>query len=152
MRQTPALYTVSQFDLIENLDNEYGRSTSLAGFRKVNHNLGYYYDRYLQGKEKDSYIATENQFKLDAAHEMGHVVLNKYAPHSFPDYSWSHKGTSTVFTQESLSNTKMPRNGEVDLMKYSDDHASAMVQYLNSVAANEDVKGLVWLSRVKFNA
>ncbi|MDK9364654.1 PAAR domain-containing protein [Lelliottia wanjuensis] len=143
---------MSEFDLIENLDNEYGRSTSLVGLRKVNHNLGYYYDRYLQGKEKDGYIATENQFKLDSAHEMGHIVLNKYAPHSSPDYSWSHKGTSTVFTQESLSNNKMPRTGEVDLMKYSDDHASAMVQYFNSVAASEDVNGLIWLSRVKFNA
>lgn len=39
-----------EFDLIENLDSEYGRSTSLAGFRKVNHNLGYFNYIYLQGR------------------------------------------------------------------------------------------------------
>ncbi|ASV56028.1 hypothetical protein LJPFL01_2665 [Lelliottia jeotgali] len=118
----------------------------------MNHNLGYYYDRYLQGKEKDSYIATENQFKLDAAHELGHVVLNKYAPHSSPDYSWSHKGTSTVFTQEALTGTPMPNAGEIDLIKYSDHHLGASDVYSRSVAVNEDVNGLIWLSRVKFDA
>ncbi len=118
----------------------------------MNHNLGYYYDRYLQGKEKDSYIATENQFKLDAAHELGHVVLNKYAPHSSPDYSWSHKGTSTVLTQEALTGTPMPNAGEIDLIKYSDHHLGASDIYSRSVAANEDVNGLIWLSRVKFDA
>ncbi|MRS16348.1 PAAR domain-containing protein [Enterobacteriaceae bacterium RIT691] len=142
---------MSEFELVENLDGEYGRSSSLAGFRKVSHNLGFYYDRYLQGKEKDGYIATANRFRLDSAHEMGHIVLNKYASHSSPDFSWSHKGTSTVLTQESLPGNKMSRAGEIDLMKYSDDPAPVVVKYMNSVAANEDVKGLIWLSRVKFN-
>ena len=133
------------------MESEYGRSSSLAGFRKICHNYGFYYSRYIKGLEPDYNAAAESRFKLDSAHEMGHILLNKYGAGSSPDYSWSHKKTSTVLTQEPLPGFKMPRQGEIDLMKYSDNPAPALIQYSNSIAANEDVKGLIWLSRVEFN-
>ncbi|HEF0010724.1 PAAR domain-containing protein [Citrobacter braakii] len=143
--------SMPSFSLVECLESEYGRSSSLAGFRKICHNYGFYYSRYIQGLEPDYNAAAESRFKLDSAHEMGHILLNKYGAGSSPDYSWSHKKTSTVLTQEPLPGFKMPRQGEIDLMKYSDNPAPALIQYSNSIAANEDVKGLIWLSRVEFN-
>lgn len=139
------------FKLTEVLESDYGRSTSLAGFRKVCHNLGYYYERYVQQLEINYLSSAESRFKMDSAHEMGHIVLDKYGDGSSPDYSWSHKGTSSVMTQEPLGGFPMPRTGEIDLMKYSDNPSPSYIQFLNSIAASDDVKGLIWLSRVKFN-
>ena len=139
------------FDLIEFLDSEFGRSTSLKGFRKVCHNLGFYSKIYQFSSAQ--YISTQAEmlFKLTAAHEMGHIVLDKYAPFSLTsDYSWTHKSSSSL-SQEPLPGTSMPSTGEIDVMKYADKQQSLDVQSKHSVAAEEDVKGLVWLSRVKFN-
>lgn len=143
--------SMPSFDLIESLDNDYGRSISLKLFRKVCHNLGYYHNRYLKHLEINAVDSANAHFRLDAAHEMGHIVLDKYGSKSSKDYSWSHKGTSTILSQEPLKGFPMPKNGEIDLMKYSDEHQPAKEQYKRSIAASEDVKGLIWLSRVNFN-
>lgn len=90
-------------------------------------------------------------FKLTAAHEMGHIALDKYAPFSLTsDYSWTHKYSSSL-SQESLQGTGMPSNGEIDIMKYADKQQSLNIQSIHSVAAEEDVKGIIWLSRVEFD-
>ncbi|HHN8624110.1 PAAR domain-containing protein [Escherichia fergusonii] len=143
--------SMSSFKLVESLDDVFGRSVSLWGFRKVVHNLGYYYSRYLSGMEKNYNQAADFRFRLDSAHEMGHIVLNEYSSGSTPDYSWTHKGTSTEYSQEPLSGFPMPASGEIDIMKYSDQERPNSVKYANSVAASEDVAGLIWLSRIKFN-
>ncbi|EAQ8939494.1 PAAR domain-containing protein, partial [Salmonella enterica] len=108
------------FKLIESLEREPARSVSLQGFRKVYHNLGFYYDRYLKNREKDAYTPANERFKLDSAHEMGHIILDRYGSDSSPDYSWTHKGTSTEYFQEELDGFPMPLTGEIDIMKYSD--------------------------------
>ncbi|EAW1174090.1 PAAR domain-containing protein [Salmonella enterica subsp. enterica] len=143
--------SMSSFELTESLDKNSGRSSSLWGFREVVHNLGYYYGRYLSGMEANYIQAAESRFKLDSAHEMGHIVLNQYSSGSSPDYSWTHKGTSTEYTQEPLSGFPMPVSGEIDIMKYSDYPRPNNEQYLRAVAASEDVAALIWLSRVVFD-
>ena len=70
-----------------------------------------------------------------------------------PEYSWSHKSTSTVLTQKPLDNNPVPAGGEIDLMHYHSDGPRNMLDYwARTVASENDVKGLLWLARVKFNA
>ncbi|MGA9615728.1 MAG: PAAR domain-containing protein [Serratia proteamaculans] len=139
------------FDLIEVLDSEFGRSTSLKGFRKVCHNLGFYSKVYQSLPSQNASSQADMLFKLTAPHEMGHIVLDKYAPFGWTkDYSWTHKSSSSL-SQEPLPGTTMPSSGEIDIMKYADKQQSLDIQGKHSVAAEEDVKGLIWLSRVKFN-
>ncbi|EAN4680378.1 hypothetical protein EHN46_15805 [Salmonella enterica] len=143
---------MSSFDLIECLDEDGGRSTSLCGFRKVYHNIGSFYNK-LKGKGvsgSDITLFASQEFKLTAAHEMGHIVLDKYGTGTNQDYSWTHKGTSTIL-QNKRSGFPMPLSGEIDIMKYSDKKVNFDEIISRSIAANEDVNGLIWLSRIKFN-
>lgn len=47
---------------------------------------------------------------------MGHKVLDEYGEGSSPDYSWTHKGTSTLC--KTILWNVMPAQGEIDVMKY----------------------------------
>ncbi|AWH88782.1 hypothetical protein [Limnobaculum parvum] len=144
--------SMPDFKLISSLSERFGRSTSLKGFRKVFYNQGFY------GKHITCQTSLNNfcelNFKMTAAHEIGHIVLDRYGAGSFPDYSWSHKGTSTVLTQRAKRGVTMPLQGEIDLMKYADARVNCITpadRFLRSVAASEDVKGLIWLSAVVFD-
>ncbi|HAT1610732.1 TPA: RNA 2'-phosphotransferase [Raoultella planticola] len=139
------------FYLIEVLDSEFGRSTSLKGIRKVCHNLGFYSKIYQSLPSQNASSQADMLFKLTASCEMGHIVLDKYAPFGWTkDYSWTHKSSSSI-SQEPLPGSTMPSSGEIDIMKYADKQQSLDIQGKHAVASEEDVKGLIWLSRVKFN-
>ncbi|MFQ6548980.1 hypothetical protein AADZ90_013565 [Aestuariibius sp. 2305UL40-4] len=111
-------------------------------------------------QKSQSAVAADAQAKADAdfeqtiAHEMGHAVLATYAFESegADNYSWVHKGSSQGLT----SGYDTPSTGEkgyeapigsgtaADLMKYYD-------FYINPdryIAAEYDVKALIWLSNV----
>jgi hypothetical protein len=149
-----------KFPIIEDLGNG-GRSTSMPLFRKIYHNHA---DWLSKGWPRDF---PAEEFKHTAAHEIGHIFLNHYGDHvlkngdrdAIPHYSWTHKGSSTLLTQSSKDNHPIPTTGEVDLMHYFSDfptrHTTAAGYrdwWKRSVAAEEDVKGLVWLTRVRFKA
>ncbi len=75
------------------------------------------------------------------------IVLDEYGEGSSPDYSWTHKGTSTLM-QKTIPGNVMPAQGEIDVMKYGKYRPD---MYTRLVAADEDVQGLIWLSRIKFD-
>lgn len=92
---------------------------------------------------------SDNDFKYTFAHEMGHEILLAYGGES---YSKKHKGSSTLISQSPATGTTYPRTGEIDLMKYADENTTdpSIQQFFErSVAANEDVASLMYISGIK---
>jgi hypothetical protein len=90
-----------------------------------------------------------SDFKLIAAHEIGHEILLAYGGHL---YSKTHKGSSTLLTQAALGNFLYPEYGEIDLMLYYADnqqHPCPPDYISRSVASEEDTLGLIWLSKLQ---
>lgn len=93
------------------------------------------------------YIIEKNaieEFQETAAHEIGHKLLEDYGGMK---YSYKHKGTSTLL-QDPIKNTPYPQKGEIDLMKYSDDKYYPSGYYQRTVLSEEDLKGLLWLTKM----
>ena len=142
--------SAKNFPLIEDLSVDGGRSTSLGGFRKIFHNPSYWVTR------RYPIAFADDDFMHTAAHEFGHLALNEYGDGGLiPHYSWSHKGTSTILTQKRNDNNYIPKSGEIDVMHYFTDDPYGAGAYSDfwarSVISEQDVKGLLWLSRVKFD-
>jgi hypothetical protein len=116
-------------------------STSAGPLSKIVHAVGDW---------RGNFSGADLSFERTTAHEFGHRVLGAYGGR---DYSWTHKGTSGKYTQKANSGTNYPANGEIDLMKYSEQPFQGYYQHLfgRSIAAEEDIKGLLWLARMKFN-
>ncbi|APU28243.1 hypothetical protein UYA_00400 [Ectopseudomonas alcaliphila JAB1] len=140
--------SAKDFPLIASISDDFGRSTSFAMFKKIYHNQGWW------AAANYPVSFADQDFEHTAAHELGHLILNEYGDGGvIPEYSWSHKSTSTILTQKPLENNPVPASGEIDLMHYHSDGPSNMQDYwARSVASEKDVKGLLWLARVKFNA
>ena len=136
------------FPLIASISDDFGRSTSFAMFKKIYHNQGWW------ASANYPVSFADQEFEHTAAHELSHLILNEYGDGGMiPEYSWSHKSTSTILTQKPLDNNPVPASGEIDLMHYHSDGPSNMQDYWDrSVASENDVKGLLWLARVKFDA
>lgn len=140
--------SAKNFPLIASISDDFGRSTSFAMFKNIYHNQGWW------AAANYPVSFADQDFEHTAAHELGHLILNEYGDGGvIPEYSWSHKSTSTILTQTPLENNPVPASGEIDLMHYHSNGPSNMQDYwARSVAAEKDVKGLLWLARVKFNA
>lgn len=144
------------FPLVENLTSNGGRSTSFGVFRKIHHNIGYAYTKFVSETKNPSLWPTGKRFaaelfKQTAAHEFGHLILNEYGDGGLiPLHSWTHKNTSTIWQTEN-PNSPMPKEGEIDLMKYYSTYLYWEDRFNRTAASEEDVKGLIWLSRVKFH-
>ncbi len=142
--------SAKNFPLISSLSADFGRSTSFAMFKKIYHNQGFWHAaNYPAG-------FADGDFEHTAAHEVGHLILNEYGDGGLvPEYSWSHKETSTVLTQSPVANHPVPGSGEVDVMHYHSDSPRGPQGYKDywnrAVASEQDVKGLLWLSRVQFD-
>ncbi|TQV68250.1 hypothetical protein FKG94_23415 [Exilibacterium tricleocarpae] len=96
--------------------------------------------------------AADQEFSETAAHEIGHEILSAYGGDA---YSYGHRGSSTVVTQEprplNAGGVSYPGSGEIDLMKYY--HGPRPPGFFSRLSASEqDVKSLIWLARVRFNA
>ncbi|MGA4449407.1 PAAR domain-containing protein [Ectopseudomonas chengduensis] len=139
--------SAKNFPLIASIGDDFGRSTSFAMFKKIYHNLGMW-----AAANYPANFADED-FAHTAAHEVGHLILNEYGDGGLiPAYSWSHKSTSTILTQAPVDNHPIPAAGEIDLMHYHS-HSPRNYQdyWQRSIASENDVKGLLWLTRVKFD-
>ncbi|MDR2924358.1 MAG: hypothetical protein LBU76_00090 [Azoarcus sp.] len=99
-------------------------------------------------ERRQTVFEVDAAFEHTAAHEFGHRILGAYGNR---DYSWGHKGTSDKYIQKTKKGIQHPAIGEIDLMKYGILSASNRDYWNRSVAAEEDVKGVLWLTRVKFN-
>lgn len=89
------------------------------------------------------------EFKYTAAHEIGHEILLAYGGHL---YSKGHKGSSTIVSQSALGNFLYPSIGEIDLMVYYVEdltHPYPMDYNRRVIAAEQDVIGLLWLTKIK---
>jgi len=130
-------------DLYIEEDNEYARS----------HNSGIVDASFIynKGAYRGMNSMADNDFKLVAAHEFGHSVLEYFGS---SDLSWTHKGSTNKYLQNVKSSTPgYPSSGEIDLMKYYDRNKGSVGsadRYLRSVADEVDVKRLVWMSNLTF--
>lgn len=133
-----------------------GRSCNWELSRKTVYNTGYMEFQTLSGSPNDSVWEywekdfSENKFKHTFAHEMGHEILLAYGGQI---YSKKHKGTSSLF-QSPVEGTKYPRAGEIDLMKYAaENERSPLIKlfFERTVAANEDVASLIYISGICLN-
>ena len=119
-------------------------STSAGPLSKIVHAPGDWLDR----TRNISY--SDPDFECVAAHEFGHRILGAYGNRG---YSWGHKGTSGKYSQTANPGTSYPAIGEIDLMKYSKAPLPNTYQdrWNRTIAAEEDVKALLWLARIKSN-
>jgi uncharacterized Zn-binding protein involved in type VI secretion len=141
------------FKLIENLTVNDMRSFSLWPARKIVYNVGWSYDALKSKKDipKNFYQHyAEQLFRETAAHEFGHLILNSYSGEL--TYSSTHKGSSNS-KQDVPIDKPPPASGEIDLMRYyTPGTLTQQKLLLRTTAIEEDVKGLIWLSRVTFRA
>jgi hypothetical protein len=106
-----------------------------VGYIEYSNDWGYQYERN-----------EDINYRVTSAHEIGHTILKAYGG-TF--YSYGHKGTVNTITQRSNSKaTEHPRTGEIDIMPYYTDELS-YYDYERYVAAEEDVKSLIWLTKLK---
>lgn len=63
--------------------------------------------------------------------------------------SLTHHGSSTTVTQNPNPDTRYPRTGEIDLMKYADEDLSRIPTWGTRIVANsKDVTGLLFISGI----
>ena len=132
-------------DLYLEKDSDYSRSFNVGIFG-IDASF-----KYNQGFFSATPARADDDFKLVAAHEFGHSVLQNFGGEFF---SWSHKGSTHVIPQSVKSITPgYPSSGSIDLMKYFD-HKKGGVSFprliRDSKANEQDVLRLVWLSVIEF--
>ena len=144
---------MDDIDLLYNTNNNWMRSGNPGTVTGVISAIGNLFSReavcYNVGYIKDSngwkyrYEKYEDvNFKLTAAHEIGHEILK-----AFGDvyYSYGHKDTVNTVTQKIKDGTpKYPSTGEIDLMKYYQNYYDIP----RTIASETDVLGLVWLTKI----
>lgn len=86
------------------------------------------------------------RFKYTSAHEFGHTVLHEAGGKHF---SWTHKGSTTLFQNTHDSTPKYPpAPTEIDMMNYFADGEPADF-YSRVHASNDDILRLVSLGSIK---
>lgn len=106
-----------------------------VGYIKYSNSWG-----YQQAYEEDI------EFKETSAHEVGHEILKSYGGTA---YSYGHKGSVNVVTQNSNENsTNYPESGEIDIMPYYKNYIP-ISDRKRMVASEKDVLGLIWLTKIK---
>jgi len=112
-------------------------------YKRIYYNVGYIKKskggwRYVEDKD------AEKDFMYTAAHEIGHEILKSFGRTT---NSYHHKGTSTWYQSVIKNTPRPPAPNEIDLMKYSDDAYLPSDFYRRCIAAEEDVLGLLWLTK-----
>ena len=145
---------MDDISLIYNTNNDWMRSGNPGTVTGIISAVGNIFSReavcynvgYIKHPNKWEYIEEKHEdvdFKLTAAHEIGHEILK-----AFGDvyYSYGHKDTVNTVTQEIKDGTpEYPSTGEIDLMKYYQNYYDIP----RTIASETDVLGLVWLTKIK---
>lgn len=141
--------------------------------QQITYNVGYIYEiKYLETWGYEETIDADLDFSETAAHEIGHEILQAFGGDV---YSYQHKGSSYLTQKikpttppdkkwydhlpgmreyekykdlmKDVNGEYAPTSGEQDLMKYYHDQGSK--DYNRIVAAEDDMKGLIWLTSIK---
>ena len=153
---------MDDISLIYNTNNDWMRSgnpntvTGVISFfgnilsrEAVCYNVGYI--KYSDGWSYQKEIDEDKEFKDTAAHEVGHEILKAYGD---VYYSYGHKGSVNTITQKRKDDApKFPLTGEIDLMPYFKDNKYGGKYFQHNyygrrVASEEDVKSLIWLTKM----
>ena len=121
---------------------DYARSSNTIGGNFIERTAVSSKIYYQPGVFKDPEL-TEMNFKVVAAHEIGHPLL---LDAEGKEYSWGHKGTSGTWGGENGRRPDVPTTGELDLMKYYK-ALDSRTEYNRSKASEEDVKNLIFKSK-----
>jgi hypothetical protein len=125
-------------DIYISNDKDYSRSHNSGIIDgSMFYNLGFW------GNKADA----DTDFQEVAGHEFGHSVLDAFAGKEF---SWTHKGCTSLFQQPNSHATPHPKTGEIDLMKYYTDGQPADF-YSRVIASEEDVKRAINIAAVDFD-
>lgn len=125
-------------DIYISNDKDYSRSHNSGVIDgSMFYNLGFW------GNKSDA----DTDFEEVAGHEFGHSVLDAFAGKEF---SWTHKGCTSLFQQPNSHATPHPKTGEIDLMKYYTDGQPADF-YSRVIASEEDVKRAINIAAVDFD-
>jgi hypothetical protein len=113
----------------------------------VCYNVGYIYEYFYKNSWDYQSESSENlEFRFTTAHEIGHTILKAYGG-TF--YSYGHKGSVNTITQNRKSSApSYPSSGEIDIMPYYP-YSPPQTAYNRYVAAETDVLGLLWLTKLK---
>jgi hypothetical protein len=106
---------------------------------------------YNQGAFPSNPGLADNNFKLTSGHEFGHSVLEYFGGAGL---SWGHKGSTSALLQSVKGSTPgYPPRGEIDLMMYYNklkNTSRVNNIYQRTIAAEQDVKRLIWMSGITF--
>jgi hypothetical protein len=83
-------------------------------------------------------------YKETGGHEWGHTVLQHAVGLT---YSWTHKGSSTIFQNPSDSATNYPASGDIDIMLY---YKNGLPPAARSFATDLDVRRLISLAKTSY--
>lgn len=138
----------------------FNRSHNFEGFRELYYKAGYTYYSDWESSIKSSIIYNSkgwyfrkekdviDNFLETSAHEIGHQLLFEYGGR---DHSYTHKKSShwSWIIQDPIPGSKYPKVGEIDLMKYVDESVLPTDYYNRVIIAQEDLLGLIWLTKIK---
>lgn len=122
----------------------------LISRQAICYNIGYI--KYSNGWGYQTESSENKEFEDTSAHETGHEILKKYGG-TF--YSYGHKGsTNSAFQYRYSDAPEFPLTGEIDLMPYFKDNILGGEHkqpnyFKRRVAAEKDVIGLIWLTKIK---
>lgn len=137
-------------DLYEQTGEDYARSHNSGIIdASIFYNTGFF-------RNYGGLAASDLDFQLTAAHEFGHSVLEAFGG---KELSWGHKGTVNdcllaVWNFQSVKDTApvWPPSGPIDLMKYYREPRPLLHDRARrTLAAEEDVKRLIWAASVDFD-
>ena len=116
-----------------------------ADWRYIDETIFYY------GNNRNAPMENK-EFSFTSAHELGHSILKAISEEAggSTDYSYKHKESSDYSDRLPVTEggELYPVSGEIDLMKYynNDPHR---YDYDRIVAAENDVLGLIWLTKIE---
>lgn len=167
---------LNSVDLVFNTNGDWDRSGNPGILAKLSYNAGYI--KYSNGWGYQEPANEDMDFSFTAAHEIGHPILQAYRGYGYswqhkgssylvpqdtkptPDESTISKAWKDATHMDQypyISGEYYPESGEIDLMKYYKQKINkttgrpepVLLKYQRSVAAQEDVLGLLWLTKLE---
>ncbi|XZF14362.1 hypothetical protein ACTHGU_21480 [Chitinophagaceae bacterium MMS25-I14] len=169
---------LNEVKLVYNTNGAWDRSGNPGVLAKISYNVGYIL--YSNGWGYQSDVAESEDFSFTSAHEIGHSILKAYGNYIYSwqhkgssyllpqdEKPTPDESGSTIIWGEATHVDHMPgtlgeyypQAGEIDLMKYYHYEKDPVTKkskyvpllYRRSVAAEKDVLGLIWLTKIKIS-